>query len=78
MNEDLYDTGSAVVGLYRLFTNFFKIPWGIPRTEWSIGGGGGGGGGVLGITAPFPSYPSFLALALKNYPTYHRNLNIYL
>ncbi len=25
MNEDLYDTGSAVVGLYRLFTNFFKF-----------------------------------------------------
>ena len=22
MSEDLYDTGSAVVGLYRLFTNF--------------------------------------------------------
>ena len=24
MNEDLYDTGSAVVGLYRLFTNFLN------------------------------------------------------
>ena len=41
MNEDLYDTGSAVVGLYRLFTNFFEIPWEIPRTGWILLGGGG-------------------------------------
>ena len=42
MNEDLYDTGSAVVGLYRRFTNFFEIPWGIHRTGWIDWGGGGG------------------------------------
>ena len=39
MNEDLYDTGSAVFGLYRLFTNFLKFPGVSP-------GGGGGGGGI--------------------------------
>ena len=41
MNEDLYDTGSAVVGLYRRFTNFLKFSgyW-VDR----LGGGGGGGG----------------------------------
>ena len=42
MNEDLYDTGSAVVGLYRLFTNFFKFPGETPVLGGgSIGGGGG-------------------------------------
>ena len=40
MNEDLYDTGSAVVGLYRY--QLFEIPWGIPRTGWIHLGGGGG------------------------------------
>ena len=39
MNEDLYDTGSAVVGLYRLFTNFLKFPWESPRLGGSIWGG---------------------------------------
>ena len=34
MNDDLYDTGSAVVRLYRLFANLLKFPW--------LGGGGGG------------------------------------
>ena len=42
MNEDLYDTGSAVVCLYKLFTNFFKFPM-------ESFGGGGGGGGVYGL-----------------------------
>ena len=41
MNEDLYDTGSAVVDLYRLY-QLFEIPWGIPRTGWIHWGGGGG------------------------------------
>ena len=40
MNEDLYDTGSAVVGLYRLFTNFLKYPVESPGLGGSIGGGG--------------------------------------
>ena len=44
MNEGLYDTGSAVVGLYRLFTNFLKFPWESPGQGVSIGEG------VLGIT----------------------------
>ena len=53
-NEDLYATGSAVVGLYRLFTNFLKF-WGIPRTGWIHWGGGGGGGGLsLGSQDLFP------------------------
>ena len=43
MNEDLYDTGSAVVGLYRLFTNFLKFSGESPGLGGSIGGGGGGG-----------------------------------
>ena len=74
MNEDLYDTESAVVGLYRLFTNFLKIPWGIPRLGGSIGGkGGGGGGGVLGITGPSPSYPSlFTFLSIKTIRDHQR------
>ena len=42
MNEDLYDTGSAVVGLYRLFTNFLKFPGETPGLGGSIGRGGGG------------------------------------
>ena len=55
MNEDLYDTGSAVVGLYRLFTNFLKCP--------GLGGSiGGEGEGVLNITGLSPSYPSFFTL----------------
>ena len=48
MNEDLYDTGSAVVGLYRLFTNFLNFPGeslGLGEIHW---GGGGGGGVSLG------------------------------
>ena len=53
MNEDLYDTGSAVVGLYRLFTNFLKFPGEFPGLGGSIGGR------VLGITGPSPSCPSF-------------------
>ena len=61
MNEDLYDTGSVVGGLYRL-TNFLKFPEESPGLGGSIGGGGGGGGGVLGITGPSPSYPSFFTL----------------
>ena len=60
MNDDLYDTGSAVVGL-RLFTNFLKFPGESPGLGGSIGGGEGGGG-VLGITGYSPSYPSFFAL----------------
>ncbi len=56
MNEDLYDTGSTVVGL---FTNFLKFFGESPGLDGSIGGGGGGGGFVLGITGPFPSYPHF-------------------
>ena len=59
MNEDLYDTGSAVVGLYRLFYQLFEIPWGIPRTGLIHLGVGGG---VLGITGPSPSYSSFFIL----------------
>ena len=47
MNVDLYDTGSAVVGLYRLFTNFLKFPGETPGLGGSIGGGGGGGGGLV-------------------------------
>ena len=50
MNEDLYDTGSAVVGLYRLFTNFLKFPWESPGL--GLGGSIGGGGGFLWITGP--------------------------
>ena len=57
MNEDLYATGSAV-GLYRLFTFFFEIPWEIPKTGWILWGGRD----VLGITGPSPSYPSFFTL----------------
>ena len=39
MNEDLYDTGSAVVGLYyRLFTNFL-FPGESPGLGGSIGVG---------------------------------------
>ena len=45
MNEDLYDTRSAVVGLDRLFTNFLKFPGESPGLGGSIGEGGGGGGG---------------------------------
>ena len=62
MNEDLYDTGSAVVGLYKLFTNFLKFPgdWVDPLGE--------GRGGVLGITGPSPSYPSIFHTSLnQNY-----------
>ena len=60
INEDLYDTGSAVVGLYGLFTNFLDFLGESPGLGGSIGGGGGGG--VLGITGPSPSYPSFFIL----------------
>ena len=37
MNEDLYDTGSAVIALYRLFTNFLEF-----SGDWvdPLGGGG--------------------------------------
>ena len=56
MNEDLYDTRSAVVGLYRLFTNFLKFPGESPGMGETIKGG------VLGITGPSPSYPSFFTL----------------
>ena len=41
MNEDLYDTESAVVGLYRLFTKFFKFHGKSQGLGGSIGGGGG-------------------------------------
>ena len=58
MNEDLYDNGSAVVGLFRLIYQLFEIPWGIPRTGWIHWGEGG----VLGITGPSLSYPSFFTL----------------
>ena len=47
MNEDLYDTGSAVVGLYRLFTNFLKCP-GLGESI------GGGKGRVSSISQDFP------------------------
>ena len=40
MNEDLYDNGSAVVGLFRLFTNFLKFPGESPGLGGSIGGRG--------------------------------------
>ncbi len=40
-NEDFYDTGSAVVGLYRLFTDLlFEFPG---ELGGSLSGGGGGG-----------------------------------
>ena len=69
MNEDLYDTGSAVVGLYRLFINCLKFPGESPGLGGSIGEGGGGG--VLGITGPSPSYPSFFTLlSIKNIRDY--------
>ena len=45
MSEDLYDIGSTVVGLYRLFTNFLKFPGKFPGQGRSIGEGGGGGRG---------------------------------
>ena len=38
INEDLYDTGSAVVGLYRLFTNFMKFPGESPGLGDPLGG----------------------------------------
>ena len=38
MSEDLYDIGNAVVGLYRLFTNFSKFPGKSPGLGGSIGG----------------------------------------
>ena len=41
INEDLYDTGSAVVGLYRLFTNFMKFHGESPGLGDPLGGGGG-------------------------------------
>ena len=59
MNEDLYDTGSAVVGLYRLFTNFLKFPGESPGLGGSIGKEGEG---ALGTTGPSPSYSSFFTL----------------
>ena len=65
MSEDLYDIGSAVVGLYRLFTNFFEIPWGIPRTGWIHWGGGGGGGGCPWDHRTFPSCSSFHTSSIK-------------
>ena len=37
MNEDLYDTLSAAVGLYRLFTNFLKFPVESPGLGGFIG-----------------------------------------
>ena len=59
MNEDLYDNGSAVVGLFRLFTNFLKFPG---ESVDPLGGVG-----VLGITGPSPSCPSFFTLlSIKN------------
>ena len=43
-DEDLYDTGGVVVGLYRLFTNFLKFPGESPGLGESIWGWGGGRG----------------------------------
>ena len=70
---DLYDTGSAVVGLYRLFQTFFNS-LGNPQ-DWVdlLGGGGGGGGGrkgrgtVLGIQdlpPPILNFSHFIQLKL--------------
>ena len=68
MNEDLYDTGSAVIGLYRLFTNFLNS-LGNPQ-DWvdPYGEGGGGGGGVsLGaqdLPPPILHFSHFFQLKL--------------
>ena len=61
MNEDLYDTGSAVAGLYGLFTNFLKFPRESPDPQDCVDqcAGGGGGGGAH---RTFHSYPSFFTL----------------
>ena len=50
MNEDFYDTGNAVVSLYRQFRN--PQDWVDPL----------GRSDVLGITGPCTSYPSFVKL----------------
>ena len=50
INEDLYDTRSAVVGLYRLFTNFLKFPGESPRLGGSIGG-------MVGVSLGSPDLP---------------------
>ena len=55
MNEDLYDTGSAVVGLYRLCYQLYEIPWESPGLGDPLGD-------VLGITGLSPTYPSFFTL----------------
>ena len=63
MNEDLYDTGSAVVGLYRLFTTFLKFPGESP----GLGGSTGGGGVSLGsqdLPPPIPHFSHFFQLKL--------------
>ena len=52
MNEYLYDTGNAVVGLYSLFTNFLKLPGESPGLGGSIGGKGGGVLGITGLPPP--------------------------
>ena len=61
MNEDLYDTGSAVVGLYRLFTNFLKFPGESSELCGSIGGVC-----ILGGTIPETGKKYLITLSAHN------------
>ena len=70
MNEDLYDTGSAVVGLYRLFTNFLKFPGESPGLGGSIWGGGGGGelsSGSQDLPPPILHFSHFFQLTIHDH-----------
>ena len=72
MNKDLYHTGSAVVGLYRLFTNFLKFPEEFPGLGGSMGGGGGGGRVSLGsqdLSPPILHFSHFFQLRLLEITT---------
>ena len=65
INEGLYDTGSAVVGLYRLFTNFLKFPG--DSQDWVDPLGRGGGGVSLGsqdLLPPILHFSHFFQLKL--------------
>ena len=64
MNEDLHDIGSAVVGLYRLFTNFLKFPGEFPGLGGSIGGGGGGSLESQDLPPPILHFSHFVQLKL--------------
>ena len=64
MNEDLYDTGSAVVSLYRLFTNFLKFPGESPGLGGSIWKGGEVSLGSQDLLPPILHFSHFFQLKL--------------